>query len=413
MRQSMGLDLAEITSELEGQLKSNRDYLIRTTDTTLHCEPITGTPMFTFKTDDGNKTMELNANAQAQLCSHLSFPYSQFLRVLDHKKGTERERKALTQFLAVQLQEHSAKLRVLTKQGFWEDRKVVALLPQSHVAASGFTILSAILALTIEIKGLHYRYGNISDNYLTIQMMGTPDKDGMSCGLQFDWSDTGSPSFVRPVFETEDELIIVPSNHWMEIANVTLETAKQCVTGARAAVKRYQTQGFGLIPSAIDIKALLEETLHWVDKDAIRKIYAHFVKAETRTVQALARAVAKYAQTALKLSYDERVEFQCEAGKMLDINNDTLAQYFDAGLATTKETKKDGTETKTKRSTQRDETPSSNGKGGPAKSDARQQTENGSNDGSTAKGSGAEAKSARGNGNGADTSVPQTVSKAP
>lgn len=331
-------DLSQLTSELEYLSENRHDYKV-VTDTIGVTAPgaknghASDWVLRFGSNNGGTQGYRATSQAMAQIAGHVRFSYSELLRITE--KGTDREKKALADYLSVRLQENPASRLIRTTQKFWEDPRIVAFLEPSFACPSSYSVLTAILGLGLKVKGLTFDNSSLTDEYMSVKMVAPVGKDGIACGLLFEHSETGSPSMVRPFFRNPEGLTIIPSNHWIMWGEATYENAKTCLTGARSAAKRYTDSESRLIPATVDVKRILEDLL-FLDRDETRRVLSHFAKDEKRSHKGLVDAIARYAQNAQKLTYHRVVELEIAAGKALDFTNDTWELYYIAPTATEK-----------------------------------------------------------------------------
>ncbi len=330
MNMKRGLDLAQLTNELEFRHDNRKDYGVSTKNIQVQLPMAKGQSLLLsfFDPADPDKqgvvlTFPMGGNAITDLCNLTHFPYSELLRVI--RKGTDHERSTLGNWLTVRLNQNPTHLTLRTFPRFWEDPLIVAMLLRKDLAQSSMTVLNQILGLSLAIKGLEFQSASLTDNYMTVKVVGLPSaKGGPRAGLMFQYSETGSLSVVRPTLTLEDGSIIIPRTHMMTWDGASAEQAKSVIMGARSAGRTYQDIANRKVPASFDIKQMLLAVN--IPTEVIKGVMGQFQKAEP-THQNLVAAVARYAATSRVIDFDRATELESLAGSLLDFTNESWELY--------------------------------------------------------------------------------------
>lgn len=377
-----GLDLAQLSNELEFRNDNRKDWLTNTKDMTVSLPmDVEQSWLVSFSTgpQDPAVSYEMAKTAISQLASLTHMPYTELVRVAN--KGTVNERKELGRWLTTRLNENPTIRLMRVMPQFWDSPIVAAILDKSHSSKTSYSVLNAILGLSLEVKGLLFESADLTESYMTVVVMGGSTKEGYRAGILFQHSEIGLMSAMRPVVQTPDGINIIPTTHLMvDWDTVTVEQAKETLIGARSAARAYEALVNRKIPESCDLKAFLTQRAG-LTPDDVRQICKWYETIGDRTHRSLVHCVARLANRR-GVEYARALSYQLEAGQILDFTSDVFMVFKKTeghkGNGKGKAAKEQGTK--------RAKAGSKDAAGGPAKPATRQPAVSGGDKGTEQKG---------------------------
>jgi hypothetical protein len=307
---SKGLDLAQLTSELEYRHDNRRDFIIGTE--TVAISVVNNEPRITFRDSYekvGDFAMTRPMVEQVAECAGIMTARRAADVLMVY--GSEAERKALAHYLTVVISETPRAVRIRTVSEFMEEPKATAFLStQAQLGMSSFQMLTHVLGVMAEV-GLAYLEGHVGDEYVTMKFVGE-DK----LGVMIQYSEIGRVNKIYGLALFEDRVAVThKSLDW-----TTLDTT--LVAESRDYLRSDMSQdNVQILANNFSIEALLEHFRPSLKRDERRRVIFHYnkrIQSDTMpTNLAVVYALSKYAKLA-EISYERKLEFEQFAGTVLE-----------------------------------------------------------------------------------------------